>query len=393
VVGQIADARSRIMRRLILLSLLIALPVAAAPDPIVGGTPATQGEFPNVVGIVLTTSTGVAICTGTLITDEWVMTAAHCVYPPEAGFGSQADVTNALRVYVGALTIFPAPPGNDGLTAQDSMFDPMFQGTSQTEIVMGHDIGLIHLSAAVQGITPVKLNFDASAAQSGLSVTEAGYGETSAGSGAPVGTLYDVGQTATSCSSLVGVSDSMFLCFNQGNGKGKCEGDSGGPSFAQIDGQTLEVGVTSFGDQTCTHYGVDTRTDFEKSFLTSIIPSLDTCMSDSDCGSGYECFESQCIPDPYSPGGLGSACGSAADCNSGDCVATSNEGQLCSMACTTGNDSTCPGGFTCIADGANGACVPGNDGGGCCDASGKSAPTAAMGIALIGIVLRRRRRR
>jgi hypothetical protein len=380
------------MRRLILLSLLVALPVAAAPDPIIGGTPATQGEYPNVVGIVLTTSSGVAICTGTLITDEWVMTAAHCVYPPEAGFGSQSDVTNALHVYIGALTIFPAPSGNDGLTAQDSMFDPMFAGTSSTEIAMGHDIGLIHLASAVQGVTPVKLNFDASAAQSGLAVTQVGYGETSTGSNGVVGTLYDVAQTATSCESLVGVPDSMFLCFNQTNGKGKCEGDSGGPSFAQVNGQTLEVGVTSFGDQNCEAFGADTRTDFEKSFLTSIIPALDTCTSDSDCGSGYECFEMQCIVSPYSPGGLGSSCGSASDCNSNDCVATNDEGQLCSMACTTGNDSTCPNGFTCIADGANGACLPGSSGGGCCDASGKGAPTAVIGIALIGIVLRRRRK-
>jgi hypothetical protein len=383
------------MRRLILFSLLVALPVAAAPDPIIGGTPAAQGEFPNVVGIVLTTSSGVALCTGTLITDEWVMTAAHCVYPPEAGFGSQSDVTNALRIYVGALTIFPAPSGNDGLVAQDSMFDPMFQGTSSSEIAMGHDIGLIHLAAPVQGVTPVKLNFTASAAQSGLAVEQVGYGETSGGSNGmvgTVGTLYDVAQTAAACASLIGVPDSMFLCFNQTNGTGKCSGDSGGPSFAQIDGQTLEVGVTSFGDQYCQVYGADTRTDFEKSFLTSIIPSLDTCMSDSDCGSGYECFESQCILQPYSPGGLGSACSTNADCASTDCVATSNEGTLCSMACTTGNDSTCPGGFTCIADGANGACVPGSSGGGCCDASGKGAPTAVIGIALIGIVLRRRRK-
>jgi Trypsin len=377
-----------------MLSLLAAVPVAAAPDPIIGGTPATQGEFPNVVGIVLTTSSGVALCTGTLITDEWVMTAAHCVYPAEAGVGSQSDITSALRVYVNALTIFPAPSGNDGLTAQDSMYDPGFQGTSSEEIGMGHDIGLIHLSTPVEGVTPVKLNFDASSAQPGLAVTQVGYGETGVEAGATVGTLYDVGQTTTACESLVGVSDTMFLCFNQSNGKGKCEGDSGGPSFAQIGGQTFEVGVTSFGDPNCAMYGADTRTDFEKSFLTLVIPSLDTCSTDSDCGSGFECFDMACILDPYSPMGLGSSCGSGADCESGDCVTTNNDGSKCSMACTTGNDSTCPDGFQCIADGSNGACVPGGGGGGgCCDASGQGAPTGLLGIALVGMIWRRTRRR
>jgi uncharacterized protein (TIGR03382 family) len=65
------------------------------------------------------------------------------------------------------------------------------------------------------------------------------------------------------------------------------------------------------------------------------------------------------------------------------------------MTCSTGSSGSCPSGFTCEAtSGANGACWPTKDlGGGCCDASGASAGTSLLGFAVVGLVLRARRRR
>ena len=70
-----------------------------------------------------------------------------------------------------------------------------------------------------------------------------------------------------STASLQEGTDANLLCFNQTSGKGKCNGDSGGPSFATIDGTLLEVGITSFGDQNCQQFGADTRVDAEKEFI------------------------------------------------------------------------------------------------------------------------------
>jgi uncharacterized protein (TIGR03382 family) len=56
--------------------------------------------------------------------------------------------------------------------------------------------------------------------------------------------------------------------------------------------------------------------------------------------------------------------------------------------------NACPSGFDCISAGTEDVCWPSSSGGGgCCDASGAGAPTSMLGIALVGIVLRRRRRR
>jgi uncharacterized protein (TIGR03382 family) len=377
------------MRRVVLF-VLLSLCASASADgdiKIYGGTPATAGEYPNVVGIEFTGTDFVAFCTGTLITDQWVMTAAHCVLPSEDMVGSQQDVTNGLRIFVNALDINPPPGGNSGLSPDMSIGDPDFDINN----LGSHDMGLIHLPMPVTGIEPVKLDLDPTNAGSGLAVTQVGYGETENG---VVGTLYTVGQTLVSCDSIgLTGGDPNLLCYNQSNGKGKCSGDSGGPSFAQINGETLEVGETSFGDQTCTHYGADTRIAAEMAFLLANVPELETCTTDSDCTSTEICFNKQCITTPYSPMGLGSSCGSDADCTSEDCIATNDEGMFCSMSCAPNTNSACPDGFQCLSDGATGQCAPGGGGGGCCDASGRGAPTALFGIALVGLVWRRRRRR
>jgi secreted trypsin-like serine protease len=55
-----------------------------------------------------------------------------------------------------------------------------------------------------------------------------------------------------------------------------CSGDSGGPAlYRDPDGTSLVVGVTSYGDATCTSYGVDTRVDVFLDFVSaaSALPS------------------------------------------------------------------------------------------------------------------------
>lgn len=372
------------MRRTLPLALLLVTTPALAgvfQTPIIGGTPTTQGEFPNVVAIEV----GNGLCTGTLITTEWVLTAAHCVTPAVVGLSTQAQVTSSIKVHLNTTN---AQTGTV-VTATDSIPDPMFN----VNALGSHDSGLIHLSQKVTDITPVPINLDPAMAPIGVQVTMVGFGATATGGGGNVGIEYTVQQTSISCDPSIG-SNANLLCFSQTNGTGKCEGDSGGPSFAMVNGKLLEVGITSFGDQNCAQFGADTRVDAEAAFIKQHVPDL-YCMTDADCSMGRECFENACIVTPFTPTGLGTACTANTDCDSGACALSGTKG-TCSMTCAVGSAGTCPSGFDCQAAGGTGYCIPtaSSSGGGCCSVgSSGQGPIVLTGLTLLGLVLLRRRRR
>ena len=373
----------RMRRTLTILASLGLLTATAAAgslqSPILGGTPATLGQYPSVVLVEV----GGGLCTGTLITKDWVLTAAHCVSPQVLGLANQAAVTASVKVHFNTINGAHSP--GTIVTAAETIGDPGFN----IQNLGKNDSGLIRLATPVTDIAMVPVNFDAANAPVGIAVTMVGFGATAQGGGGTVGVEYVVAQTSVSCNGLAG-SDADLLCFSQVSGKGKCEGDSGGPSFAMIDGVLSEVGITSFGDQNCAQFGADTRTDAERAFILAHVPAL-RCDTDANCPMAHECFEHKCIVTPFQPTGLGATCMTNAECDSASC-AMSDQGGKCSMGCSVGTAATCPAGFDCIVAGAAGTCWPTTEGGGCCDAGGTGAPTMLFGIGIIGLVLRRRQR-
>jgi secreted trypsin-like serine protease len=369
------------------LPLLASSGVALARPAIIGGTPTTVGEYPNVVAIQV----GEGLCTGTLLTENWVLTAGHCVTPAVVDEPDQASVTASIEVYFNTVDPFT----NTGMMvkAMSSMPDPDFNYMA----LGSHDSGLIELATPVTNITPVIPNFKAANASVGITVTMVGYGDSEAGTngGEPpqtAGTENVVMQTTMSCAPL-SISDANMLCYSQTDGKGKCEGDSGGPSFAMINGHLVEVGLTSFGDPSCAQYGTDTRLDAETAFITAHVDGF-YCTDDDDCTqTEHSCFKNACIVTPFQPTGLGSTCTGGSDCESGTC-ASGNGGEKCTTTCTMGGSDSCPASFSCIAaPGTSGICWPSSDTGGCCDASGASGKTSVIGMAVVAMMLRRRRRR
>lgn len=241
-------------RRHSLIALLSGLPllVACAPgtpsagdeesenadsqrDPIVGG--ATTNAFPAVGAI---TRNGQMHCTGTLVGPRTVVTAAHCV----SGF-----TASSMKFVLGPkLTTATATLGVASIKAH-----PNYNATQIT-----NDVGILTLSADAP-IAPMKLLGSMDASWAGTNLTFVGYGANNGNTQTGYGTKRFVDMAIQS------VSATQFQYAVPG--KNTCNGDSGGPAFANVNGEMLVAGVTSYGDENCTQFGVDTRVDAFASFI------------------------------------------------------------------------------------------------------------------------------
>ena len=125
-------------RRVLAVSVTAAalLGAAAAPSSaVVGGGNASPGEYPAVAEITF----GPFLCTGTLITPDWVLSAGHCSSVTGAAVATPASwPPQLINVRVGGVT------QNDGETRSVSrvVMHPDYLLTS------GYDISLLQLSSS-----------------------------------------------------------------------------------------------------------------------------------------------------------------------------------------------------------------------------------------------------
>lgn len=379
--------------------------VSSDSQEILGGTAVSVGQFPTVVAVVVDLGRR-GMCTGTLVGPDTVLTAAHCVNTSVLGYATQEQLTADTVVVFDATNL---NGGQLGPTRQAAATIPnpnWFRAGDP-------DVGLVRLTQSITDRTPSPINLNAANAPIGVSVTMVGYGVTGGGGGGGVGMFLE--NKVTSSCAAAGSSDATFLCYNQQDGTGKCSGDSGGPSFADVGGNPhTVVGITSFGDQNCQFFGADMRTDAARDFLAQHAPELlcsndgfceDNCGSsgapvdpdcsdcevDDDCENDDEfCNSGFCTPKPHTPGGVGSPCGDGEpDCASGIC-ATGPDGMRCTDLCDLGG-SDCPADFDCISAGDTGACWPAEGGGGCRTGGSPAAP-ATLALLCMALVLARRRR-
>ncbi|MET7849281.1 serine protease [Streptomyces avermitilis] len=203
------------------------LSAQAAPQPVVGGTRAAQGEFPFMVRL----SMG---CGGALYTKQIVLTAAHCV----SGSGNNTSITatagvvdlqSGSAVKVKSTKVLQAP-GYNG---------------------KGKDWALIKLAAPIEQPT---LKIATTTAYNNGDFTVAGWGAARE-NGAQQRYLLKATVPFVSDASCQQSYGSDFvpgeeICagFPQG-GVDTCQGDSGGPMFRKDDsGAYVQVGIVSWGE-------------------------------------------------------------------------------------------------------------------------------------------------
>jgi hypothetical protein len=206
--------------------------VGQRAQPIVNGTPTDL--FPQ-VGALL--ASGVSACTATLIGSRTVLTAAHCV----AGRAS--------------ISFHPAGDSGPSYRVAHVAIHPSYNGGNVA------DLALLTLEGALPGVKPLPL------AERPVSIGEQirllGFGRTAEVDGEPFGTK------RMAYNQVARLEPQIFRVFGADGLWGNiCDGDSGGPSLAEREGELRLVGVHSTKSGACGVEGADMRVD---AFLTWIV--------------------------------------------------------------------------------------------------------------------------
>lgn len=205
---------------------------------IVGGKQASKNEYPWMVGMVGQTWTGewYIFCGGTIISSEWIVTAAHCL--------------SVDYVVIGEYDLTKSDSSTEMRPVLQTIRHPNYSTTTNN-----YDIALLRIDPidfATLSVRPICLPDDTSEDYTGQTATITGWGTVSY-QGAVASVLREVDVPVISnslCASKYAgyaVTNKMMCAASPSGGLDSCQGDSGGPLIV-ADGPNFElVGVVSWG--------------------------------------------------------------------------------------------------------------------------------------------------
>lgn len=265
---------------------------------IIGGTLVSE-KAPLASGIVgIFDLQDNAICTGSIIAENFVLTAAHCVMTKPSKlkvvFGVDLDVTMAtrepdvLQEYVRKVT---------DIQIHDS-YNPKEHSEKQFD---WGDIAIIRFSGALpEGFKPVNMLTDDSILRRGVTVTLAGYGVSQvdvepvdAKKVPNLDEALEYGEVVCdddlrNCLKVDMSGDGILretkapissvheteVRLDESKGHGTCSGDSGGPAYIEKNGQYYLFGITSRGSALCDSVGVYTNAVYYKTWIAETLQKL-----------------------------------------------------------------------------------------------------------------------
>uniref|UniRef100_A0AAY4DDE3 Suppressor of tumorigenicity 14 protein homolog n=1 Tax=Denticeps clupeoides TaxID=299321 RepID=A0AAY4DDE3_9TELE len=212
---------------------------------IVGGQDAVDGEWPWQVSLQVR---GSHVCGASIISDSWIVTAAHCVQDDTKTRYSQPQTWEA---YFGLHT------QKDKSKAEKRNLKQVIAHPSYNTYTFDYDMALMELDRPLtfgNKIRPICLPSPSYSFPAGKSVWITGWGATKEGGFAA--TVLQKAEVRlineTVCNNLMnGLLTSRMMCAGVlTGGVDACQGDSGGPlnSLNAPGGHTFLAGVVSWGD-------------------------------------------------------------------------------------------------------------------------------------------------
>ncbi|XP_068240757.1 trypsin-1-like isoform X2 [Palaemon carinicauda] len=241
--------------------------VDTADTRIVQGIDAQQNEFPYQVHIFLVLNTSYRWCGGSIISEHWILTAAHCFFVDygyqilleyyEVGYGN-VDINELTRI-----------------RPKDRVIHEKY-----THLVdnFAYDIALLELEDSLQpfnpSIQPICLGEETDIPFGGKALVT-GWGTLEYGGSHPT-ILQKVALDVinnTYCASLENLpTDHNTVVCALTDYKDSCQGDSGGPLVAKIcPNLWVQIGIVSYGYECArpNHPGVYTRVSTFRDWIIS----------------------------------------------------------------------------------------------------------------------------
>ncbi|MGE5085997.1 MAG: S1 family peptidase [Bacillota bacterium] len=235
---------------------------------IVGGKNVEGGSFvaSSTVALIAETEEGgvTSICSGVLISNDLVLTAAHCV-------------TGDAVLYVSFGVSLPTSIQDDQVVALDSVvtndhFKILAPKGREEMATTLNDLAVLKLADPVPvGFSPARLLSPKVRLAMGYKAVAAGFGiaEESTKESKDIMQYAEVTMTQRT---------HQFIVADQTNGRGACKGDSGGPAFFESPRGPVLVGVTRGshgGVSDCHHYAEFTYVPAFKVFLLKAAKMLE----------------------------------------------------------------------------------------------------------------------
>ena len=213
---------------------------AELPQPmIVGGYPVNPAcpncKYDFMVSLQSDGWWGGHFCGGSLVREDWVVTAAHCVI---------GDSPNSIEVVIGLHNV-NGTTGQQTRNVSEIIIHPNYSNNS-----LNNDYALLRLSSPITDFEPIQLCTDNSHDEEPVIATTMGWGATSSG-GSSSSTLLEVDVPMDdSCGNYSNseITNHMVCAGDANGGEDSCQGDSGGPLIMiNSDDEYELIGIVSWG--------------------------------------------------------------------------------------------------------------------------------------------------